>query len=576
MKRNILLLTAALLGAALTLPRTADAQVEKQVEVTKDYIPRVQQAAKLAVAPDMTDTTRMRPEIGYSITPLSLNTAVEMQPIRPATVNYWSFNRPLPFYLKVGAGYPLNSVLDFYAATQHPDTGYALAYINHEGRYAKLRNNFDELNNSMRMLNRIGGAAGKYFGRHILEGTIAYENRLYHRSGAYAVPALREELSAAPGARIDFGSADLAIRFGDDFEDLSRWNFDVTAAGNLFYDQSRWAGLDDRPRQTTLRFDGKVARAFGKHRLALLAGYSWTGGRRGLAGLREQLIHAGVRYGSEGRWIDFEAGLDYFHDRIAGRDASNYIFPFLRMDFNLGTAAIRPFIEIDGTLRTNDYASLTRECPYVVPGTWADRSSVDYNGRLGIRGGIWRDRLTYRLYAACTIGDHRNYWYTTGIANTLGSELQAVSGALQLQQAQQIELSFHGEAEFRPLSALLFELGLHGYLFSDDIELATGRPAFEANLGVRYSVQRFTFGASLAGQTGRKWTLLYSDAWGSAERGFFTAHAVLNLGISVDWRATGRLTVFAEGDNLLNQNIYRYAGYREYGANVTAGIKYAF
>lgn len=124
------------------LPRLAAAQVEKQVEVTKAYVPRVEGASKLPVEPDMTDTTRLRPEIDYSITPLSLRTSLTTRPIRPATVTYWEFNRPLPFYLKAGAGYPLNSVLDFYATTQNPSTGYLMGYVNHEGRYADIRNVF--------------------------------------------------------------------------------------------------------------------------------------------------------------------------------------------------------------------------------------------------------------------------------------------------------------------------------------------------------------------------------------------------------------------------------------------------
>ena len=128
MKRVIF---AAFVLAAL--PRLAAAQVEKQVEVTKAYVPRVEGASKLPVEPDMTDTTRLRPEIDYSITPLSLRTSLTTRPIRPATVTYWEFNRPLPFYLKAGAGYPLNSVLDFYATTQNPSTGYLMGVCQSRG-----------------------------------------------------------------------------------------------------------------------------------------------------------------------------------------------------------------------------------------------------------------------------------------------------------------------------------------------------------------------------------------------------------------------------------------------------------
>ena len=158
---------------------------------------------------------------------------------RPATVTYWEFNRPLPFYLKVGAGYPLNSVVDFYATTQNPSTGYVIGYVNHEGSYSKIANEIDAKNNSTRMYNRAGVAAGKYLGRHVLEGELSYDNRMYHRYGSYTtVPDPTEEALQAldAGGMNDYGNAALSLRFGDDFQDLSRVNFEVALHGDLFFD----------------------------------------------------------------------------------------------------------------------------------------------------------------------------------------------------------------------------------------------------------------------------------------------------------------------------------------------------
>lgn len=227
MKR--MLFVAALMAA---LPWGASAQVEKRVEVTKAYVPSVEGASKLAVVPDMTDTVKMRPEIDYTITPLSLQTTLATRPIRPATVTYWEFNRPLPFYLKAGMGYPFNSVLDFYASSQNPGTGYVVGYVNHAGRYSKIGNDFGVKNNSTRMLNRIGAAAGKYFGRHVLEGDLSYENRMYHRYGMYLAPDFSAD--AVPGSMADYGDANIAVRFGDDFQDLSRVNFEIAIRGGMF------------------------------------------------------------------------------------------------------------------------------------------------------------------------------------------------------------------------------------------------------------------------------------------------------------------------------------------------------
>ena len=450
-----MLIVAAL---AAVLPQLAAAQVEKQVEVTKAYVPKVESASKLAVQPDMTDTARMRPEIDYTITPLSLRTTLSPRPIRPATVTYWEFNRPLPFYLKAGAGYPLTSVLDFYASSQNPSTGYVVGYVNHEGRYADIKNDFGVKNNSTRMFNRIGAAAGKYFGRHILEGDIYYDNRMYHRYGAWADG---DGAGLGIGGMNDYGDANVAVRFGDNFQDLSRTNFEIALRGGMFFDHSEWPDYGDKARQTALGARAKIARGFGRSRFSLEAGYELRSGQKSLEGSSQQLIHAALRYGFAGGVVRFDVGADYYRDRteFEGEPSNlvkseNYVIPFARLDFNLGTPGLKPFFEADGAVTPNDFRALTLENPYVASSTWLDKSSVDYNFRLGLGGSLWRSRFDYRVYAGVSVRDNHLFWTTYRSLSDDPAFSEVFQGVLVPVMARQTVTSFNGEIEFRPVSAL--------------------------------------------------------------------------------------------------------------------------
>lgn len=577
------LLIAALLVAAL--PRIAEAQVEKQVEVTKAYVPSLESAEKLSIAPDMTDTVRMRPEIDYTVTPLSLRTTLSTRPIRPATVTYWEFNRPLPFYLKVGAGYPLNSVLDFYAASQNPGTGYVVGYLNHEGRYADIANVFGVKNNSVRMSNRVGAAAGKYFGRHVLEGDLNYENRLYHRYGAFdaASGSADSELSASlftPGSVVDYGDANVKVRFGDAFQDLSRTNFEVTLGGGLFFDHSDAPQYNNKARQSAFEVGARIARAFGRHTLSAEAGYERQAGQKALSDYNRQQIHAALRYGVSGGVVRMEAGADYYHDKTKGAESGNYVIPFARLDFNLGTQGLRPFVELDGGVRDNGFRSLTRQNPYVVNAAWLDRSSVDYNGRFGVGGNLWRDRFRYRLYAAFSIRDNHLYWVGSDVGWSATADPEPVywSGAFRPVMARQTATSFNGEIEYRPVSQLRFELGVHGTVYNDDTPLENGSPKFEGNLGIRYEGRKIAFGISARLQSERTWSLFEADPTelpeGAVET--FTAPLAVDLGVDFEWKISGRISVLAQGRNLADRRLYRFACYPEYGANFTAGVKLNF
>ena len=74
------------LTMAVAMCGSASAQVAKQVEVTKDYMPRVAKAEKLEVEPNMVDTVKIRPDIDYTITPRSFSSALNTRRFRPASV----------------------------------------------------------------------------------------------------------------------------------------------------------------------------------------------------------------------------------------------------------------------------------------------------------------------------------------------------------------------------------------------------------------------------------------------------------------------------------------------------------
>lgn len=201
---------------------------------------------------------------------------------------------------------------------------------------------------------------------------------------------------------------------------------------------------------------------------------------------------------------------------------------------------------------------------------------MDYNGRLGIAGDLWRERFAYRVYAAFSVRTHHNYWYATGLYDAAEQTLLAAAYTLHPEQRRQTVTSFHGEAEFHPVSSLRMELGIHSYLYDDDPDFSNGAPSFEGNFGIRYAVKRVSFGVSVSGQTARKWTLLYTDTLGAEGKDTFKAPATLDLQASFDWKVSKLVGIFAEGENLLNHRLYRFPWYPEYGANFTVGVKLAF
>ncbi len=201
------------------------AQVNKQVEVTKIYIPQIESATKLRIAPDMSDTVRLEPEIDYLVTPKSIETSLSSRLYKPATVTYWEFNRQKRGYVKAGLGYPLSSVADVYVSNANPNINYVVGYLNHEGEYAKLENDYGDNQSALNSQNRAGIAVGTRLGERSLEGEFIYDIDTWSRY------ATLNSITPRPL----YQTLSVEGRYGNDFIDFSKWNYNFGLDAKRFW-----------------------------------------------------------------------------------------------------------------------------------------------------------------------------------------------------------------------------------------------------------------------------------------------------------------------------------------------------
>ncbi len=578
MKRVISISLFALLACA-----GVNAQVAKQVEVTKNYAPSVSQATKLAIAPNMADTVTLRPEIDYTITPRSFSSTLGTHRFKPASVTYWEYMKEYSFYMKLGVGYPLNSVADVYASTHRADVGYIMGYVNHRGQYSKIRMTdlFDGSsyrNNSQQMVNRVGVNAGKYFGRYTLSGDIYYQSDIYHRYPLRSDYDRRE---------INFEDVNLKFRFGDSFVDLKRLNFDVYGSVDFYNDKSKTFVEDSKYQQIDATAGVKFAR-----RLATRSRFSASIDYRGYYGLKDlssysnNILSATLLYGyNSGRLLDLKAGLTYSFDHTtsAAKTNLNYVMPYLYVGLNVrNKGTFVPYIELDGEVINNSYYSLLKRNPYVeilgsdgagMPDFMHSLpNTAKYNVRFGVSGHTRNSKFAYRFYANMSFLENSIYWYNV---NQLFFNAEV---------ARENVWSVNAELDYKPVSQLLLSMQVRGLIYTNFSTVNSAHPPVEAKLRLRYTHKKFAIGASAELQGVSKWTCINNpvfvgrsdDENAALERDTVTVPASVDVGLTFDWYVSDKCTVFVEGNNLANMNIYRWVYYREYGANFTAGVKVQF
>ncbi len=593
MKRTLVLVTTL---CAISL--SVSAQVSKQVEVEKDYKPSVEYFQKLDIKPNTVDTMKIIPDVDFAVTSHSFASTLGTRSFNPATPTYWEFQRRYPFYLKLGAGYPLNTEGDLYATLHRAGVGYVTGYINHSGLYSKLKyhNGLDNKqykdNRSMQMNNRFGVSGGKYFGRYTLAGDLYYDMDLYHRYPLHNV--VSDNLADAlvyKRRRVDFGDLNFAVNFGDKFVDYSHLNFKVYATLDYFHDKSENFVVNDRYQQINVTAGALLAREINKRNsLSLDIDYEGYYGLRSLKGYENSMVGATVmyRYRSNNK-LSLNIGAKVCYDHNAGDVKSSrwHGFPMVNVSMNVGERGLlAPFVEVDGSVQNNSYYSLVKKNPYVailgvgngmlqansiIPNTEA------YNVRFGVSGHLADSKLAYRGYVSMSFRQNDLYWFNV---NQIFFDVIA---------AKRNVWALCGAVDYRPISDLLLTAQVKGMLYSDyaqmgDLHLAGALPNVELLLKARYSYKDVTLGGSLELYGPTKWTWIQNDKLFNPNStmpvryGEFTAPTSLNFGLFVDWHISKFCTVFLEGNNLFGDLLptYRWAFYREMGASFTAGVKVQF
>ena len=567
MKRFIL--TISTLFVALT----AAAQVTREVEVTKEYMPKLPPARKLDMVTDRQDTVHIRPEIDYTITPNSFASALTTSKVRPATVTYWEFDKHYPFYIKAGAGYPLATELDAYASTNRPDVGYLSGYINHRGRFSNIKDSytlggkeFSYDNNSRYMDNRFGFNGGKYIGRYTLDGDIYYQSSMHHRY----VEAIDE---AGNSNEVNYEDIALALKFGDAFSDMSKVNFSVFAAANYYNDKTVQILEDYKIQQFNAIAGATVGRDIAtRTQLNISLKYCGYFGLQSIDAYSDNIISATamVNFHTEKK-LDVRAGLTYAFDKLTNVSEykKNHIFPHLYLGANLfDNGAFVPYVEVDGSLQQNSYQQLQKQNPYVatlVAGAEGKPNTESYNFRLGFSGNVLKNRLSYRVYGDVEIVNDGLYWFSPKV------------GYFDATAVDFNVWSVNGELEYKPLSMLYFSVKAKGMVYNEreeEVGIVNYRPSFEGEFNARYTHKKFAVGTSAVVVGKTQWSVRSNDPLPTFETVEYKP--CVDLGLTFDWFVGKQCTLYLEGRNLANAKIYNWALYKQYGIGALAGIKVQF
>lgn len=613
--------------ASLLLTVTvAEAQnIDKEVVVTKEYTPTLDTPAKLSIEPRMEDTVTLRPEVEYSIAPVQWATTFEQRPIAAANTYVWNYNRQPMLYIKVGAGYPLNSTTDLlFSHTDGTRNSFGVD-LTHRGQWCDVKDlvgvkhNADYSDSRVKLFGTLGVGKRMKAG---LEITADHDMRYYYGDLDPQAVVMSKALSGLNVTNpINGFGAGGRVWIGDDFSDLSHLNFRMAVDGG-YYDakvkEMFTKGLSEGETsdfEAGLAYVGakaEVAKMFSQHGARLIVGYDYKSGSR-QSGYRNSILSVAPRYIFNNGALRVEAGVTVAIDRCTSNAAVDgalghyvlgysfyasektqgvHLFPYLRLTHNNG-GVITPFVEVDGGLQSYDHQSLAEMNPYIAPVYDAPNASI-FMARLGLLGATRSNVLSYSIWAGAETNNRALYpFMLNAYYFPMMDELVRINfgGELTVRPARGLEMALDARYHVNKIGAKIDQFigivteGVDGEpqpsLYQNLTEYNGGRqplPTFDVNLKVRYTAPKFMIGAKF-GATGAYDYLQMVALSGAEYLGYFyelECPARLDLGVEAEYKVGKRFLIWVEANNLLNRRYYNYPLYPSVGVNCTAGVKLIF
>lgn len=530
------------------------------MEVTKNYTHEASAAKKMIAPTEISDAPEVEPTIVYSVSPETWQVELEDHNFKPARANYWDYNRAEHFYAQLGVGYPLVSDATLRYTTYNTRIGYIGVGVEHDGNFAQ-KLNVDGVKRSSAesyaMSNRLNVNGGVVAGKQMFTASADYDYSIFNRYAMISDPS-----------RLHFHDAELSLRYGDDFVDLSRINFAVSADGG-YWSHAVPPITDEEGAVAEIRagITGDMARDFQGNVVGIRAGFDlWRGA--GICGYQDLSFNIAARYARNFGFVNITAELQYKYDKVSGRNkASHFFMPAATVAFDLGKVGIVPFIELETNVKHNGIEALYEDNPFIAYypmqrnfATIAPTRSYDLH--LGISGSDRSSKVAYRVYLGGSFMRDQMFWYVNEI------------GTFGFTQDNNNRLFVGAEVEYHPIGGLTLAASARAHADNTYAIYSVAEPKIVADVMAEYKHKRWKFNLSGDFMSKRMWSMQINDMGGVARA--LEAPAVFDLKAGIAFRATDAVELYANGYNLLNQKIYDYAYYYRNGIGFMVGVKIDF
>ncbi|MDR3286574.1 MAG: hypothetical protein LBT27_03935 [Prevotellaceae bacterium] len=595
-----ILLIALFGGLAFSLT----AQINKDVEVTRNYDPSVMDAQKIWYEPTtVADSSNVRDGFSYSIFPKSSPGNFGLSPISSAKIIDNGNNMPGLGYIRAGIGYQISPLLDFYISNKNTENVLVGFYANHRSFFGKTKlegNNHTEKVKSDFMNNDLG-----IFSKFFLDGSTVTLNVDYSRRDLYLY-GLDADIFASDTWLDEKPEDKRAMNL---FNGNLLWKSD-REAGEVFYsfgasyqlfnarDKYKNYYINEKGetmKENALALSGLLGAELDDEvqSVSIAARAAFYNRNKALDSAGNNILLSAIpSWNYKDDYLSVKLGaqylLDSYNDKIKHR-----IYPAIAVSYKIHDY-FTPAVEIKGETEVNNFRKLALENNYILFDNY-DVGNYGINriafkntnhkiiGVFSIKGDI--EAFSYNVFASYSKLEYLPLYTNTPMIEIAAWGINSIHDykRFSIMYAKGNKTSLGAELSYTDDIFSVYAKAVYNKYrlkTEDNIELdyAWHKPTFEGNLNVRYKISDDLI------LTADARTLLKRYAYDN----YFDINVntvfehkrklkdVFDIGLGAEYLVTKQFSAFFNLSNILNQKYEVYSRYQVPGFIVSAGVTYRF
>jgi hypothetical protein len=570
MKYTLIILTILLITLPVAAQKKQETVLKREITLYNPYKPSLPDVVKKSFLPDMTDTSKVRPDFKYDVRTYPFMPPYSITQIKPAALLPDPLNKLYRSYVNIGLGNYVTPIAEVSISNERSKKGAIGIYARHFSTNGKV-----ELQNLQK------GFAGymdndlMVYGKKFLRNSVFNSSVSFMQKTRYAYgydTSFVDYKPANKAIRLNYYNAGAKLGLTSAKLDSSDFAYDFELAYNLFFTLKQYY-------QNSFELKGEMAKPF--------KGFYVGSGLELNYYKPSDLISVDHRSifsispfikKSTTQW-DVKLGFQALFDKALDASTVLHFYPDIRFGFNIVPSYLSFFADLTGKMEKNEPLIVLGINPFIEPGApiyQLQNTShslivgAGFTGETGIEG-------NYRISASYSVLDNM----------LLFSNLILKDGALIFERGNffiplydQAEiLNVHGDMSGKVNDKIFFEAGANYYRYTlTNNDFAWNKPDWDATLGVKYNLRNKIIAGIGVDAIGKRKLLVTTEDplfLPATKSHPIDMPAHLNFNIGAEYRYTKILSFWLKFNNISFKKYYEWAYYHSQRFICQVGFTYS-